>query len=725
MTISPRFLCPVLTATALILGLSTEGQAQSPSSQTGPTQTPQSEPQNVVLVADSVNLTPDGLLIARGNVEALSGDVRLTATEIVYNNDTGEISLKGPIHISQGDQATVVADAAELDADLRNGLIHSARLVLADQVQLAATRMTRVEGRYSVLDKTTVSSCHVCENGEPPLWQIRARRVVHDQVEKQLYFDHASVLVRDVPVFYFPHLRMPDPTLDRAQGFLIPEFNHSSLLNYGIKVPYFVPIGPNRDITLTPYLSSETRTMEFRYRQAFDKGGIELEGAISDDDIRSDIVRGYLFAGGLFQLGKEYKLTFDLKAVSDDTYLTDYDYSDYDRLNSDITIARASRTENTRFAAYHYQTLREDEDNDEIPFLVLKAETERRYLNVWGGELRTNVEAHGHQRRSTIDGDPGRDVGRANANVQWLGDWTLGNGVRSGVTTALAFDAYRTENDSSVSTFDSGLAPSVAAYLRYPMSKIGSDGATYILEPLVQAAWTGGDTLDVANDESTHVEFDEGNLLSLSRFPSYDRRERGLSSAIGVNWSRVSTTGWRGNLTFGQIFRQDKQTDFTKSSGLSGTSSDVLLAGQIGNQSGLVFTGRALVDTRGDLNKAGARLGWANDRLWLDASYIWLQKDLAESRPNDISELKFDGSYRLNRHWTGLMDWQFDAVSGETSEAGVGLEYRNECLRMELSLSRRFSTSSTVQSSTRVGFNVALLGFSVNSNDKSYDRKCG
>ncbi len=683
-----------------------------------------SNPQNVVLVADSVTLTAEGLLIARGNVEALSGDIRLTAKEVIYNNETGEIRLTGPIRITQGDQATVIASAAELDSELRNGIIHSARLVLADQVQLAATKLTRSDGRYNVLDKTTVSSCHVCTTGEPPLWQIRARRVVHDQVEKQLYFDHASVLVRDIPIFYFPHLRMPDPTLDRTRGFLIPEFNHSTLLGYGVKVPYFIPWGTDKDVTLTPYLSNETQTLEFRYRQAFKNGGLEFTGALSNDTIGTQKTRGYVFAEGLFQLGKDYKLSFDLKAVTDDTYLTDYDYADYDRLNSDIKITRSSRTENTQFALYHYKTLREDESDDEIPSLVLKAETERRYLNVWGGELRTNVEAHGHVRRSTAD-VLGRDVARANASVQWLGDWTLGNGLRTGVTGALAFDAYSTDNDSTVSSFDTGIAPSVAAYLRYPMSKTAANGVTYVLEPVAQFAWTGGDNLNIANDESTLVEFDEGNLLSLSRFPSHDRRERGLSSAFGLNWSRVSTTGWRGSLTFGQVFRQDAETDFTQSSGLSGTSSDLLVAGQLSNQDGLLFTGRALIDTRGDLDKVGARIGWTNETLWLDASYIWLQKDLAESRTNDISELTFDGSYRLNRHWTGLMDWRFDAVSGETSEAGVGLEYRNECLRVELSLSRRFSTSTTVQSSTRVGFNVALLGFSVNSNNKSYDRKCG
>lgn len=721
-TIPTIFLLAVST-TAVLSALPAKAQEQ-PSSLQSQANASASAPQNVVLVADSVVLTSDGLLIARGNVEALSGDIRLTAREIVFDNETGDISLTGPIRITQGDQATIIASAADLDRELRNGLIHSARLVLADQVQLAASKMTRVDGRYNVLDKTTVSSCHVCENGEPPLWRIRARRVVHDQLEKQLYFDHASVLVRDIPIFYFPHLRMPDPTLDRTRGFLIPEFNHSSLLGYGVKVPYFLPWGSDKDFTLTPYVSSETQTLEFRYRQAFKNGGLALNGALSNDNIGGQETRGYLFAEGLFQLEKDYKLTFDIKAVADDTYLTDYDYADYDRLNSDIKIARSNRTENTRFALYHYKTLREDENDEEIPSLVLKAETERRYLNFWGGELRTSIEAHGHARRSTDDVS-GRDVNRANANVQWLRDWTIGNGLRTGVTGALAFDAYTTDNDSTVSSFDSGVAPSVAGYLRYPMTKTTSSGTTYIFEPVAQIAWTGGKELDIANDESTQVEFDEGNLLSLSRFPSHDRRERGLSSAVGLNWSRISATGWRGGMTFGQVFRQDSQTDFTNSSGLSGTSSDLLVAGQVSNQDSLLFTGRALFDTRGDLDKAGARIGWTNETIWLDASYIWLQKDLTESRSNDISELTFDGSYRLNRHWTGLMDWRFDAVSGETSEAGLGLEYRNECLRVGLSLSRRFSTSSTVQSSTRVGLNVALLGFSVNSNDKSYDRKCG
>jgi LPS-assembly protein len=192
-----------------------------------------------------------------------------------------------------------------------------------------------------------------------------------------------------------------------------------------------------------------------------------------------------------------------------------------------------------------------------------------------------------------------------------------------------------------------------------------------------------------------------------------------------LNWSRVSKENWRANFTIGQIYRDTADGNFSDSSGLSGATSDFFLAGQFANNDGLSLTGRTLLGTDGNVSKASARLGWSNQKLWLDASFIWLEADPYEGRDSVLSEWVLDSSYRMSRHWTGLFDWRFDAGSGRTAEAGVGLEYRNECLQVELSLSRKFSTSSTVQSDTKFGLSVALLGFSVNNQDKSYDRTCG
>lgn len=688
---------------------------------------------NVVLIADRVVLSNRDLLIAEGHVEALQGDLRLRASRIEYDGRSDIITVSGPIHIEQGDTMRIVASYAELDAGFRNALLQSARVVLNEQVQMASTQMRRVNGRYNVLDKTTVTSCRVCDDGKPPLWQIRARRVVHDQNEQQLYFDHAQLRVLDVPVAYFPQLRMPDPTLKRASGFLIPELHQDSQLGFGAKIPYFLTLGDHRDLLLTPFLAEHTTTLELRYRQAFRNGKMSWEGAISDDGITADQPRFYIFGTGTFDLPEDYKLSFNLKSTSDESYLLDYDYSEEDRLSSDITLRRSRRDENSRYALLHYESLRDNEDDSTLPSIVGLAETERRFFpELLGGEARLSYNLNSRYRKSSSDVDgididsdtDGRDMMRATASLWWGRNWTLAQGIQTGVTGELAFDGFQTRQDAIYAGSEYQLTPTLAADMRYPLSRVSADGSTHILEPVAQISWSGGHNLNIANDESTRVEFDEGNLLSLSRFPATDRRERGLVGAVGVNWARFDPDGWQSNLSLGQVYQQNPHGDFTQSSGLANATSDVLMAGQIVTEDGLTLMARGLLDPNTGFNKASARAGWTNDRIWLDASYIWLRADAQEDRSQDLSEWVLDTRYRMNRHWTALADWRYDAAAGQSAAAGIGLEYRNECVKIGLSLSRSFITTTTVQPSTNIGLTVALLGFSVTAKDKSYNRTC-
>ena len=131
-------------------------------------QEPPSDP--AVLVADDVRLTADNRLIATGNVEALYQGRRLMAREIAYDHDTGQLVITGPLTLADVEGALVVADSAELDRDLTNGILRGARIVMQDQLQLAAVEMRRTDARFNQLYKTAVTSCRVCDNGRPPLW---------------------------------------------------------------------------------------------------------------------------------------------------------------------------------------------------------------------------------------------------------------------------------------------------------------------------------------------------------------------------------------------------------------------------------------------------------------------------------------------------------------------------------------------------------------------------
>ena len=693
-----------------------------------------------MLVADDVRLMADESLVASGNVEVLFEGRRLQASKITYDSENDRLLIEGPITVREPDGTVTLADQADLDSEMRNGILTGARVVFDSQVQMAANALTRVEGRYSRLTKATVTSCRICETGRPPIWQIRAGRIVHDEQERQLYFDNAQLRVFDVPVAYLPRLRLPDPTLERARGFLTPVFQNSSLLGFGLKIPYFIPIGDHKDVTLTPYIAESTRTLEFRYRQAFRNGDISVIGAVSNDDIHEDEWRGYLFGSGRFDLARDFDLTFDLKVASDDDYLFDYDYDSEKRLRSEIAVERARRDEYIRGALTYVHTQQSSETQSLIPSIIASSEYERRfYPAAIGGELRLGAELHSHYRSSdlSIDGTDfdswadGRDVTRLTGSADWRRNWTLPGGVLAEFQTGLVMDAFHVAQAGPLTDTEAvQLSPSSSLKLRWPLLKRTGSGASHLLEPVAQVSWVGGSNPAVPNDESARVEFDEGNLFSLSRFSAPDRRERGVNAAYGLQWTRFAPKGWETTLAVGQVYRDEIETEptglpsFTESSGLQSNFSDLLVAGQIKTANGLTFTGRGLFDDAFDTTKAEARASWQTAVMDLGATYVWLQSDPAEERDETYSEWSFDGSYRFARHWRASADLRYDVARDFRVESGLGLTYTNECVLVAVRASRRYTNSSNVSPTTNISFTIGLRGFTMKTADKSYVRTC-
>ncbi|MEM9969190.1 MAG: LPS assembly protein LptD [Pseudomonadota bacterium] len=696
-----------------------------------PTQSAAQDP--AVLIADQVFIAADRVLVAQGNVEVIQGQSQLTARSIRYDQSTGALSIEGPIRLTDGEETLILADAAELDEDLRNGLLYGARVILAQQLQIAAQRIDRVDARFNQLSRATATSCRICDNGRAPLWQIRARRVIHDQIEKQLYFDEAQFRILDVPVFYLPRLRLPGPGLDRATGFLVPSIRTTSLLGTGLKIPYFIRLGRSRDLTITPYFSSATRTIELRYRQAFSRGRMQFSGALTRDDQQVDGTRGYVIGVGAFSLPRDYQLTFDVEAVSDIAYFPEYDYSDKDRLTSQVTVSRARRDAFIRGSLYHFESLREEDINDNLPTLVFDADYERRFFPARvGGELRLRLQAHAHQRNATLDIDgpdeddvvDGRDVARIHGEAKWLRRFISDVGIIADVQSSLSFNFFNILQDATFEQSQSEFLARTAVALRYPMMRQNAGGATHMLEPVMQVAWASGEALDVPNEESSRVEFDEGNLLSLSRFPRPDRQERGRVLAVGLNWARFDPAGWDAYATLGQVYREKSNPAFSVSSGLSGTASHFLIAGQVRTPIGLAVSGRSLIDENFNIAKAEVRGDYGFSRGHIGGRYVWLNSDELEDRDQAISEIFFDGSYDIDKHWRVRADWRYNVADDRAASAGFGVSYDNECVSINLSVSRRYSSSTSVEPTTDFGFNVGLRGFAARSGAETYTRSC-
>ncbi len=678
-----------------------------------------------VLLADKVNITRTGVLSAAGHVEVFFEGTVLKAKAISYDSRTGAVTFSGPLILRQENGLVIHAQAASLDPDLRNGVLRSAQMVLKEQLQLSALQIDRVEGRYNQLYKTVVTSCQICESGKSPLWQIRARRIVHDQEAQQLYFEGAQLRIRDVPIIYIPRLRLPDPSLERATGFLIPSIRNTSELGTGIKLPYFIRIGDHKDLTLTPYIATKTTALEFRYRQAYRRGKIEFTGALARDQLR-DGTRYYLFSEAEFELPRDFELKLDIETSSDSAFLQQYGYSDKDRLDSALTISRTRRNQYISAGVLGFHSLRDADEDAILPSSVIDGVYNMRYApSSYGGEYRFELALQNHRRSSNnpIDGI-GRDVMRLNGEAMYHRSFITHSGLRFDAQLGAAIDLFETRDDAQYAGGQSQILPQAAITLRYPLAKTLPSGTTLLLEPFGQVNWIGGTQLNVANDESRQIEFDEGNLLSLSRFPAEDRREHGLSAAVGLRGHMAQPNGWSAQFALGQIIRETALSDVSLSSGLSGLTSDLLLAGQIQHEKGLSLSGRALFDQDFSFSKMTVRGDWSNSKAGLGGTFLWLANDAELNRTATISELTLDGFYNIDHNWTLSGRWRYDIKAERTARAGLGLQYQNECLTSEFSVERRLNTSSTVEPSTRFSFTIRLEGFSAQTETKSYHKSC-
>ena len=680
----------------------------------------QTPPDNATLVADAVTLQSPTLLQAMGHVEVFFHGQHLTATAITYDKAANQLHITGPIRIDDGKGELLLADQADLSADLTEGLLTSARIVMEQKLQLAASEVLRSDGgRYTAMRRVVASSCNIC-GSSTPLWEIRAREVVHDAVTQQIWFSDATLRFIGIPVLYLPILRIPDPNLDRATGFLIPKLRTTSTLGTGVLLPYFVVLGQNRDILLTPYLTtSGNRTLNLRYREAFAGGTLTVQGAATRDSIKPGSIRGYLQAFGTFNMGRGFVLSIDGTTVTDASYLSDYGISSTDRLDSSIALTRVQRNLYLSAKATGFQTLRAGEQTATQPAFLTDLEFHRRFLPaVLGGEGEFELQTHSQFRPSTLaidtNGDgiaDGRDMGRVTLKGDWRRNWTLPSGIEVSTEADAEADFYTIRQDVIYAGYPYRGTATTAVEVRWPWVKQGKDGSAQMIEPVVQLVAAPAPDKAIPNEDSTLVEFDESNLFALDRFPGADAFEGGARLNMGLNYLRTSATGWTYGATAGRVLRFSDYGQFSAASGLQGHTSDWLLSVQASTPAGIAVTTRVLAKDGLALRKGEVRLDVNRPNFSISGGYELLPADVEESRTVPVRELVLDSSYNLTGNWTARLNERYDLVAKRNAQAGLYLSFRNECLSADLSIARQYASSTSVTPTTTFGLQVALLGF--------------
>ncbi len=663
------------------------------------------------LIADNIHYDSAGQkLIAEGNVIVIFEGTRLEADKIVYDAFLGRVFAEGGIRITDGNDTIFIASAAELSTDLREGIIYGARLLLANQFQISAAEIRRTDGRFNTLYRTVGSSCQVCFDRPVPLWQIRASRIVHDTEAQRFYFENARFEVLGLPILFLPSLRMVDPSVTRATGLLGPNFISSDLYGFAMKLPYFITLGDHADITITPFLtSSGAFLLEGEFRQRYANGHIYINSAFALSDGAGNIGTGFLNIDSEFNLSRDRNFYADMKFTNDDGFLRRFGFDQSDRLVSKLGVRRYRNDSFFEIGAVFFQSLRDDEIDAEIPFVLPEISFRKTWEDpLLGGRIGLNFNSVGLFRKT------GRDVFRVSGSADWRRDWNAPLGIRASTFAEIHVDTYKVWDDI---VFGDNLlfrlTPIIGAEMRLPLLRNGNNNVLHVLEPVIQLVYTPEFAFndDVPNEDSLQVEFDETNLFSINRFPGFDNSETGFRANIGGSYRRYDPSGWTLGVDLGQVFRTEENTQFSDGSGLAGLASDTLAAVSFELPGEVRVINRLLMGRGFEIRRAESEILVHRDSVDLDLSYVYLAADVTAGSPDARSEANLVASYKFRSNWQARVDWRRDLIENQNISAGIGLVYGNECVEIDLYLSRRFTTSMVVPAETSFDVSVRLAGF--------------
>ncbi len=682
----------------------------------------------VALVADSVTYdNATGLLTAAGSVEVYYGERTLTADRIVYDSRTDRISAEGGITIRSPEGATIVADVAELDSDLKDGIVRGARASLGQDARFAALEARRVGGRYNVLSRAVFSPCMVCPEDPTPLWRIRARRIVHDEQEKVVHYEDATFDLMGVPIAWSPYFRHPDPALGRSSGFLMPEYLQSSTFGHALKTPYFWVLDDQSDVTIMPFATTrDGLIMEGEYRRAFEDGALRVSGSFTQGDYDGqNRLRGHVFAESLFDLGDGVETGFSIAQASDDAYLRRYEFTEDDRLTSEMFLRHSDRDGYGEASLVRFQSLRDDEPYGEIPMALPTFEARRDWdEDVLGGVVGAQAAGYGLLRSG------GQDTAHLSLGADWETHEIHSSGIIFGAAAEARLDMWRIGDAAAADDDPVRFAPQAAIEARYPLVRrdpqggVFGVGVTHVLEPIVQAVLAPyiDDTPALPNEDSVLTEFDETNLFSLRRHSGYDGFEEGPRLNLGLRYGFVTDAGADFSATVGRVLRMRQIDSFNAGEGLNKRESDFVGAWSLFLPGVLKLNNRVRVADDFSLRRNELYASADYRSLEFNAYYVYLSKD--EITPEDRQEAALSARYALTPNWFLGGEARRDLETGNWVRAAGTVAYRNECVDLELYAGRRFTSSQGVPASTFFGARVRLWALGGDTASAPTDGAC-
>jgi len=543
----------------------------------------------------------------------------------------------------------------------------------------------------------------VCQkrDGKCPPWTLKAKKITHDKVKKTIYYDHATLKLYDIPIFYFPKFFHPDPTVKRQSGFLAPFFTNSTTVGAGFALPYYWAINNDKDLTFAPKIYTEENVLFLNeYRQAFRNGFLTLdtsytEGYKNTSSTKTAGSRNHIFADlNLdFNQDESYQSNLHLKIqrTSNDTYFKKHDIntalvnSENTNLESEIKYSFSNDDTFFDIVASAYEDLNVGKKSDKYEFILPNIIYGKTFFTEKFGTLNFTSNAlyskyKTNKQKTFLTNDV---IWSPPSYITKKGFMNTFEGMlRNTNYEARKTDEYK--NKGTVNELNTVLTYKASL----PLKKDGINYSNF-LSPNFMVRYAPGHMRNLS-EKDTYLNYT--NLYSLNKTPEI---EDGLSAILGFEFKTNEKDEDGSNkeklsISMGQVFSDENNKNIPSSSSLDQKMSDVV--GEINYN----FSKIGNIDYKFSLDHNFNTLNYNEVSTNLNFGKVAFNLDYLEQRNHVGSEnyVNYGVSLDFNDHNKLSFRTKKNFKTNSTELYNISYQYAIDCLTAGLTFRREFYEDS-------------------------------
>lgn len=672
------------------------------------------------------------IVTALRNVELVQNGRILKAETVSYDLKQDRVTAKGNVILNETTGDIYFADELTLSEGMKNGFVAGLKGILADGSRFTAKDAEKIEDLKVILSEATYTACEPCkaDPSKAPIWAIKADKVTHHKDENRISYDDATFEVSGVPVAYLPYFSHPDGSVEQKSGFLTPSVGYDSDLGAFYRQEYYWGLGPDRDATIgAQVMTDQNPLLTGQYRQQYKNASIAIDASgtygdrlertnnnlIETDD---DEFRGHAFVDGVWDINNKWRAGIDLELVSDEQYLSTYDFSNEDVLESIVYAERFDSRNYFLGRFIRFKDLRTSDRAEDQPNILpeLNAQFIGDPNSVLGGRLDGEVSFLNLAREGND-----QDLARTTVKAGWEKKHILPVGLVNNFDLNLRGDLYKANDRDISNTANNRSSDSTAtrafANAQYqasmPFVKNTTKGQV-LIEPV--GAITLGTKIDennddIPNEDSQDAFLDTTNLFDANRFPGYDRIEDGSNATYGFRTGFFTDKGNKLEVFAGQSYRfEEDNNPFPEGSGLTNQYSDYVSSVSINmaDNLNLYYTNRMGNDFNAkrhelDLSARYKNLSFSTRYFYANALQ---QTDLDDER----EQIRLGARYDISDEWSvyGAMQYDLAEETEGLRRVQYGVDYTGQCVNLSLAGNRTLTNDFSGDSGTEIMLRLGL-----------------